>query len=109
MNAHDIKELKEKADLLIDGNLQYFSNRYYNIGTPPNWFLDPITSLPYYNVKNHWSRLYEFSNEIKDIKIKEFILPDIVREGTYNNVFKNEHNDLPKLNNVGQKIGRAHV
>ena len=57
------------AEKIKKGTFQYFSNKSYYLGSPPNWFLDPINNKNINNINIHWSKLNEFSNKALDIKI----------------------------------------
>lgn len=54
-----------RAEHLLEGKLEYFSRTSKQIGTPPDWFLDPFitTRIPQ---AGHWSSLNEFC--VTDIK-----------------------------------------
>ena len=58
----------DKAEKIINGSFQYFSNNHYSMGSTPNWFYDPINNEYFINNNKHWSSLDEFS-KVKDIKI----------------------------------------
>ncbi|MDD2272294.1 MAG: alginate lyase family protein [Desulfuromonadaceae bacterium] len=52
--------LLERAEALLNGNLCYFSVEMKQVGSPPDWLLDPFSGnrlLP----GGHWSKLNEFS------------------------------------------------
>lgn len=53
----------------LKGNVSYFSDQKYNVGSPPDWFLNPVNQKRYPDADLHWSRLPDFSNETGDIKI----------------------------------------
>ena len=55
-----------QANLLLEGQLCYFSHQSRQIGSPPDWFLDPISGNRLAD-SGHWSKLNEFSKA--DIKI----------------------------------------
>ena len=57
------------AEDQLKGNILYFSDRKYNIGSPPDWFLNPVNQKRYPDTDLHWSRLPDFSDEVGDIKI----------------------------------------
>lgn len=57
------------AEDQLKGNIFYFSDRQYNIGSPPDWFLNPVSQKRCPDVDLHWSRLPDFSAEVGDIKI----------------------------------------
>jgi len=51
---------------LLEGRLEYFSHLKCQIGSPPDWLLDPISGNRLVD-NGHWSKLNEFSKA--DIKI----------------------------------------
>jgi hypothetical protein len=53
----------------LKGNISYFSGRQYNVGSPPDWFLNPVSQKRCPDVDSHWSELPDFSDEVGDIKI----------------------------------------
>ncbi len=59
----------DRAEDQLKGSVSYFSDQKYNIGSPPDWFLNPINQKRYPDANLHWSRLPDFSNETGDIKI----------------------------------------
>lgn len=58
--------IKTQAMSLLEGRLDYFSHLNYQVGSPPDWFLDPISGNRLAD-SGHWSNLNEFSKA--DIKI----------------------------------------
>ena len=69
ISSESIAAITKKAENIIKGSFQYFSNKSYYLGSPPNWFLDPINNKNINNTKIHWSKLNEFSDQVLDIKI----------------------------------------
>lgn len=59
-------DLLTKANELLAGKLTFFSSIQYELGSPPNWFLDPVTD-EVLTSSGHWSQLDEFSGG--DIKL----------------------------------------
>lgn len=57
-----------KANHLLDGNIEYFFNEKKNIGYPPNWFKNPYTGEILKN-NFHWVETKEFDLNTGDIKI----------------------------------------
>lgn len=57
------------AEDQLKGNILYFSDQQYNVGSPPDWFLNPVNQKRYPDVDSHWSRLPDFSDKVGDIKI----------------------------------------
>lgn len=52
--------LLKRAEALLNGNLCYFSDEMKQVGSPPDWFLDPFSGQRL-AVDGHWSKLNEFS------------------------------------------------
>ena len=64
LNIDTLEEAKE----LCSGNLRLFSNRFFNVGSPPNWFWNPINDRHFPNPDLHWSKLSDFNSDFGDIK-----------------------------------------
>jgi hypothetical protein len=58
-----------EADQLLSGQASYFSLHQYDVGSPPNWFLNPFANVEHAQPQTHWSHITEFSAPIGDIKI----------------------------------------
>jgi len=56
------------AKMLLEGNIRYFSNESYHLGSPPDWFKNPFNSHRLSDIHYHWSRINDFIPEIGDIK-----------------------------------------
>ncbi|MDD2542659.1 MAG: alginate lyase family protein [Desulfuromonadaceae bacterium] len=52
--------LLERAEALLLGNMSYFSDEMKQVGSPPDWFLDPFSGNRL-SPGGHWSKLNEFS------------------------------------------------
>ena len=59
--------LKE-ASLLSHGYMKLFSNKYFYIGSPPDWFKNPFNNKKYKDYNTHFSKINEFNNNFGDIK-----------------------------------------
>jgi len=57
------------ADDQFKGDVFYFSDQKHNVGSPPDWFLNPVNQKKYPDANLHWSRLPDFSDDVGDIKI----------------------------------------
>ncbi|MCD6388818.1 MAG: hypothetical protein J7L69_05350 [Desulfobulbaceae bacterium] len=57
------------AENQLKGNILYFSDQQYHVGSPPDWFLNPVNQKRCPDADSHWSRLPDFSDEVGDIKI----------------------------------------
>jgi len=59
--------LLERAENLLNGKLCYFSDEIKQVGSPPDWFLDPYSNK-HLSPSGHWSKLNEFSaTDIKTV------------------------------------------
>lgn len=57
----------EMAEAALQGDLAYYSQTMQQVGSPPDWFLDPF-SRKRIAADNHWSKLNEFSaGDIKNV------------------------------------------
>jgi hypothetical protein len=54
------------ADALLEGTATWFSHESHAVGSPPDWFLDPVSSQRFPDGAQHWSRCRPFSGA--DIK-----------------------------------------
>ena len=54
------------ADALLEGCATWFSNEAHEIGSPPDWFLDPASGQRFPDGRQHWSRCKPFASA--DIK-----------------------------------------
>jgi len=61
----NIKHPKD-AGFLLEGKVRYFSRQLFDVGSPPNWFIDPESGRIFSNA-SHWSGIDDFSNS--DIKL----------------------------------------
>ncbi len=57
------------ADRLLEGQLDYFSNKFKLVGSPPNWFLNPFNGQYLKASQRHWSRINDFDTGVGDIKV----------------------------------------
>lgn len=58
----------EEAARLCTGYLRFFSNQFFKVGSPPDWFLNPLNGRHFPNSDLHWSRLSDFDSNFGDIK-----------------------------------------
>ena len=57
----------KRADRLLDGEMVYYNRSVRNIGTPPDWFLDPFKQKRVESSKN-WSKINVFADtDVKSI------------------------------------------
>ena len=58
----------ESGEKLLSGYVEYFSNRQYYLGSPPDWFLNPTTGKKFAGSEQHWAKLSDFDPDVEDIK-----------------------------------------
>jgi hypothetical protein len=59
--------VKESKDLII-GYFPYYSKHNKDIGTPPNWFLNPFNGRVHPKPEDHWTKISDFNADYGDIK-----------------------------------------
>ena len=59
-------ECLNSADQLLNGIFTFYGIHPFNVGSPPNWFEEPISKQIYFGKDKHWSELKYFTNS--DIK-----------------------------------------
>lgn len=62
-----ISKLKEKAERILAGELQFFNAEWLNIGKSYNWITNPSNGFEY-DITKHWSEIPDLSEEAGDIK-----------------------------------------
>ena len=58
----------KKAGECLNGNICFFSNRLFPVGSPPDWFLNPLNGKHFHDDLVHWSRISDFKSGAGDIK-----------------------------------------
>ena len=58
-----------EAEELLRGQANYFSAHTQDIGSPPNWFINPFQNRQHPQATRHWSKIADSSTEAGDIKI----------------------------------------
>jgi hypothetical protein len=58
-----------EANELLAGRTRYFSAHVFDVGNPPNWFLNPFQNIRHTQSATHWSKISDFNAEVGDIKI----------------------------------------
>ncbi|ACF14599.1 Heparinase II/III family protein [Chloroherpeton thalassium ATCC 35110] len=61
-------ELLNDANKIINGEVRYYAYHWKNIGSPPDWFLNPFNNTRYPNSEQHWTSLPDFATSVGDIK-----------------------------------------
>lgn len=62
------KDLLNYSDNILNGDIYYYSYKKINIGSTPNWFLNPFNGLEMDGKNRHWSELNDFNKKLGDIK-----------------------------------------
>ena len=62
-------DVVDLAEAQLKGDILYFSDQQYNVGSPPDWFFNPVHQKRYPDTDLHWSSLPDFSDKVGDIKI----------------------------------------
>jgi len=57
-----------EADELLEGTASYFSAHRFQVGNPPDWFLNPFQNTRDQRSDRHWSEVDDFNAEGGDIK-----------------------------------------
>jgi hypothetical protein len=57
-----------EADALLGGSAQYFSAHRHEVGSPPDWFLNPFMGARHPGRTMHWSSIADFAGHAGDIK-----------------------------------------
>lgn len=65
----DIASLRAAADTLLAGRVKFFGGPPRDIGSPPDWFLNPYNGQRYARRAEAWAELPDFDPEFGDIKI----------------------------------------
>jgi len=60
--------LLNDANKIINGEVRYYAYHWKNIGSPPDWFLNPFNNTRYPNSEQHWTSLSDFDPSVGDIK-----------------------------------------
>lgn len=60
--------LIEKAERLLQGQMELYGHAWRQVGSPPDWFRDPWTGTTWAAAVNHWSTVREFPAAGTDIK-----------------------------------------
>jgi hypothetical protein len=58
----------EEANAIITGRFNFFHAHNFQLGSPPNWFLNPFNGSALYPPFRHWSAVADFVSGIGDIK-----------------------------------------
>lgn len=62
------QNLVNDAERIVSGQIRYFAYHWKQVGTPPNWFINPFNGETYPNSNLHWTKLPDFNSEVGDIK-----------------------------------------
>ncbi len=61
------ENLKNSATRIFNGEINFFSSQWYNLGKSYDWITNPVTQYRY-DIKKHWTKIEDLSNEAGDIK-----------------------------------------
>lgn len=61
------ERLKEDAKRILDGEIQFFSHEWKNLGKDYDWLTNPDTNY-HYDIRKHWTEVADLSREAGDIK-----------------------------------------
>ncbi len=61
-------QLLTDANKIVSGEFRYYAFHWKNIGTPPDWFVNPFNQTSYPDTHKHWTELPDFSKVVGDIK-----------------------------------------
>lgn len=59
--------LREKAERILAGEIQFFSSEWRSLGKDYNWITNPSTGYQY-DITTHWSQIPDISEDAGDIK-----------------------------------------
>ncbi len=62
------QRILQDAHELCAGNLRFFSNASYHVGSPPDWFYNPYRHTRCAETRAHWSNIPDFDDAIGDMK-----------------------------------------
>lgn len=60
--------LRQQANLVMNGQLTWFSYHAFEVGEVPNWFRNPFSGAVIRDPDRHWTELSDFDLNIGDIK-----------------------------------------
>lgn len=86
MSDADVQSLLTRVEALDKGVVWFFSHASFEMGTPINWRLNPVTGVTWSN-EQHWSRYSQLDPRMGDIKLvweanRFAFLYDLVRAHT---------------------------
>jgi hypothetical protein len=64
---HPNSDLKQKAERIVNGELQFFSSEWKLLGVDYDWITNPESGYRY-DISKHWSEIPDFSSTTGDIK-----------------------------------------
>lgn len=67
VTQHSNESLKQKAERITNGELQYFNAEWLKIGKNYNWITNPSNGFKY-DISKHWSEISDLSEQSGDIK-----------------------------------------
>ena len=61
------EHLKQDAHRIMNGEIQFFSHEWKNLGKDYDWLTNPDTGY-HYDIRKHWTEIEDLSSEAGDIK-----------------------------------------
>lgn len=61
------EHLKQDAHRILNGEIQFFSHEWMNLGKEYDWVTNPDTGY-HYDIRKHWTEIEDLSSEAGDIK-----------------------------------------
>ena len=62
------RQLLQHADRILSGTIRYYAYHWKEVGSPPNWFLNPFNGNSYPDTYLNWTKLPDFHPNVGDIK-----------------------------------------
>lgn len=61
------KELHNDTQKILQGQIRFFSDKWYNLGLDYDWVTNPLTGW-HYDIHQHWTKINDYSQDAGDIK-----------------------------------------
>lgn len=61
-------KVEDEATDILEGRIRLFGRGPFAVGSPPDWFSNPLTGESVRNPRRHWSRIGDFNSGGGDIK-----------------------------------------
>jgi len=66
-NKEPDEKLKETCQRILNGEIQFFSYQYFDLGLDYDWITNPDNGFKY-DINKHWTEINDYSKEAGDIK-----------------------------------------